>query len=194
MSNAKSAPRWYEGLGALHWTVLAVASAGWVFDVYEVQLFTIFKTPMLAELTDGSPAAIELHGNLGFAAFLVGGAAGGLLFGVLGDRFGRVRIMAVTILVYALWLLPVMAFFVLEMRAGYAIYFPELFPTRLRATGSSACFNLGRVLGAAILIVRGTLGSALGLRGAVVAMSGLFWIGLIILIFAPETRGSDLPE
>jgi len=96
--------------------------------------------------------------------------------------------------VQALWLLPVMAFFVLGMHAGYAIYFPELFPTRLRATGSSACFNLGRVLGAAILIVRGTLGSALGLRGAVVAMSGLFWIGLIILIFAPETQGSELPE
>ena len=44
-----------------------------------------------------------------------------------------------------------MAFFVLGMHAGYAIYFPELFPTRLRATGSSVCFNLGRVLGAVIL-------------------------------------------
>src|SRR5271154_7510086 len=68
----------------------------------------------------------------------------------------------------ALWLLPVMAFFVLGMHAGYAIYFPELFPTRLRATGSSVCFNLGRVLGAVVLLVRGTLGSALGLRWAVV--------------------------
>ena len=45
-------------------------------------------------------------------------------------------------------LLSVMAFFVLGMHAGYAIYFPELFPTRLRATGSSVCFNMGRVLGA----------------------------------------------
>ena len=96
--------------------------------------------------------------------------------------------------VQALWLLPVMAFFVLGMHAGYAIYFPELFPTRLRATGSSVCFNLGRVLGAAILIVRGTLGSALGLRWAVVAMSGLFWIGLLVLVFAPETAGRELPE
>jgi hypothetical protein len=94
----------------------------------------------------------------------------------------------------ALWLLPVLAFFVLGMHAGYAIYFPELFPTRLRATGSSACFNVGRVLGAAILIVRGTLGATLGLRWAVVALSGLFWFGLIILIFAPETRGCELPE
>jgi MFS family permease len=95
----------------------------------------------------------------------------------------------------ALWLLPVMAFFVLGMHAGYAIYFPELFPTRLRATGSSVCFNLGRVLGAVILLIRGTLGSMLGLRWAVVAISSLFWVGLVILIFfAPETRGRELPE
>ena len=40
-------PRWYEGLHRAHWIMLAVASAGWVFDVYEGQLFTIFKTPML---------------------------------------------------------------------------------------------------------------------------------------------------
>ena len=87
-----------------------------------------------------------------------------------------------------------MAFFVLGMHAGYAIYFPELFPTRLRATGSSVCFNLGRVLGAVILIVRGNLGAMLGMRWAVVAISSLFCVGLVILIFAPETRGRELPE
>jgi MFS family permease len=94
----------------------------------------------------------------------------------------------------AVCLLSLMAFFVLGMHAGYAIYFPELFPTRLRATGSSACFNLGRVLGAVILLVRGSLGASLGLRWAVVVISGLFWIGLVILRFAPETQGTDLPE
>ncbi len=454
-SNTDQTTRWYQGLSAHHWVVLAIASAGWVFDVYEGQLFTIFKTPMLSDLAAGSAQAIEWQGNIGLAAFLLGGAAGGLLFGVLGDRFGRVRILSVTILVYSvfsaltalarsvpqvhllrflvalgaggewaiaaalvaetfpararavasgifhassilgaalasltglvfvapgawrwgfalglapallilwirlsmsepkrwvrarqsaaeggtrdsasepiaatasasslssssipsppkpaalgdlgeLWgrgpwrtrallglglatvglatywgifawspelvrdvlgprvsdperqaawsfvyllmnftggllgllcfaplaswrgrrfafavyhvgaavtapaafwwagsyaqalvLLSLMAFFVLGMHAGYAIYFPELFPTRLRATGSSACFNLGRVLGAVILLVRGSLGASLGLRRAVVLMSGLFWIGLIILLFAPETRGRDLPE
>jgi MFS family permease len=407
--------------------VLAVASAGWIFDVYEGQLFTIFKTPMLGELAGGGTSMIEWQANVGFAAFLLGGAVGGLAFGVLGDRYGRVRIMAATILVYsvfsaltafaqavwqvhvlrflvalgtggewaiaaalvaetfpphsrtaasglfhassvvgvglasvtgmifvrpdswrwgfllgvapallvlwirmslrepqrwaatrhedpssartryadltellgrplwrsrallglglatvglatywgifawgpelvatvmgnrasaeqrqsasslayllmnftggllgllsfaplaawrgrrfafavyhvgaaivapltflgahsltqALGLLPLMAFFVLGMHAGYAIYFPELFPTRLRATGASACFNLGRVLGALILLIRGSLGAALGLRGAVVAISGLFWAGLLLLVFAPETRGQELPE
>src|SRR6516164_6991771 len=83
--------------------VLAIASAGWVFDVYEGQLFTIFKTPMFAELTGGGSELIEWQGNLGFAIFLLGGAAGGLFFAVLSDRFGRVRMMAVTILVYSIF-------------------------------------------------------------------------------------------
>ena len=80
--------------------------------------------------------------------------------------------------------LPVMAFFVLGMHAGYAIYFPELFPTRLRATGSSVCFNLGRVLGAVILLVRGHDRLGTRARRAVVALSGLFLVGLVILICA----------
>lgn len=94
----------------------------------------------------------------------------------------------------ALVLLSVMAFFVLGMHAGYAIYFPELFPTRLRATGASVCFNLGRVLGAVVLLIRGKLGEWFGLRWAVVAISSLFLVGLVLLIFVPETRGRKLPE
>jgi hypothetical protein len=93
-----------------------------------------------------------------------------------------------------LCLLSLMAFFVLGMHAGYAIYFPELFPRRLRATGSSVCFNLGRVLGAVILLVRGTLGARLGMPRAATTISCLFWIGLVILWFVPETRGRELPE
>src|ERR1700733_8636334 len=96
-------PRWYEGLTHSHWIILAVASAGWIFDVYEGQLFTIFKTPMLLELIGGVQAVVDEEANIGFAAFLLGGAAGGLFFGVLGDRYGRVRIMAVTILVYSVF-------------------------------------------------------------------------------------------
>ncbi len=444
MFTSDPGPRWYQGLSAGQWIILAVASAGWVFDVYEGQLFTIFKTPMLTELT-GDAGAIDWQANIGFAAFLLGGAAGGLIFGMLGDRYGRVRIMSATILIYSLFsaltafvhslwqvhllrflvavgtggewavaaalvaetfpprcratasglfhassvigvalavltgivfaredlwrwaflvglapalmvlwiriglreprpwtaegdgsstgipddavgpgpeaeeiasnktadltelfgpgpwrsrallglglatiglgtywgafawgpelarltlgastspeaqqsasslaywayllmnftggiigllsfaplanwrgrrfafavyhvgaaifapltflgartypqalvLLSIMAFFVLGMHAGYAIYFPELFPTRLRATGASVCFNLGRVLGAVVLVIRGKLGEWFGLRWAVVAISSLFLVGLIILVFAPETRGQELPE
>jgi MFS family permease len=171
-------------------------------------------SPELVGLIVGDSVSAGQRQEMGSRAYLLMNFTGGLL-GLLcfaplaswrGRRFafavyhlGAAIVAPTTFLVansylQALWLLPLMAFFVLGMHAGYAIYFPELFPTRLRATGSSVCFNMGRVLGAGILIVRGTLGSALGLRGAVVALSGLFWVGLLILIFAPETKGQELPE
>jgi hypothetical protein len=87
-----------------------------------------------------------------------------------------------------------MAFFVVGMHAGYAIYFPELFPTRLRATGSSFCFNLGRLLTAGLLLLRGALGERFDLRSAVVTMASLFAVGLALLTVAPETRERPLPE
>jgi hypothetical protein len=87
-----------------------------------------------------------------------------------------------------------MAFFVVGLHAGFAIYFPELFPTRIRATGSSFCFNLGRFATAVLLFGRGYLGDELGLRNACVAVSGVFLLGLILLWFAPETKGQQLPE
>ena len=99
-------------------------------------------------------------------------------------------------------LLSVMAFFVVGMHAGYAIYFPELFPTRLRATGASFCFNVGRLVAASILIGRvylresftATYGASLGLRYAVSTLALLFAVGLVLLIFAPETNKQELPE
>ena len=125
-------------------------------------------------------------------AYLVMNFSGGLLgllsFAPMAARLGRRGAFAIyhvgagilvpwTYLgghgyVATLFLLSLMAFFVLGMHAGYAIYFPELFPTRLRATGSSVCFNLGRVLGAVILIVRGGLGFLLGMPWAATAISG----------------------
>ncbi len=138
-----------------------------------------------------------------------GGLAGLLSFAPLANRLGRRGAFAVYHVgagLLAPWaylgqytylptlgLLSLMAFFVLGMHAGYAIYFPELFPTRLRATGSSVCFNVGRVLGAVILVIRGELGQHLGMPRAAAAISGLFWIGLILLWFAPETCGRELP-
>ena len=95
---------------------------------------------------------------------------------------------------HTLVLLPIMAFFVVGMHAGYAIYFPELFPTRLRATGASFCFNVGRLAAAVMLLVRGWLREWLDLRVAVTVMAALFFVGLILLLFAPETKDEELPE
>src|SRR6516162_1102528 len=100
MSGTESArpDPWYQEVTAGQWLVLAIASAGWVFDVYEGQLFTIFKTSMLSEVLHSSDEGlIDWHANAAFALFLIGGAIGGLAFGMLSDRIGRVRVMSLTI-------------------------------------------------------------------------------------------------
>ena len=100
------------------------------------------------------------------------------------------------------WLLPLMGFCQFALFAGYAIYFPELFPTRLRSTGTSFCYNVGRFFAAAGPLTLGLLTSRvfksypdpLPLRYAGLTLCCVFLIGLIALPFAPETKGQPLPE
>ncbi len=98
------------------------------------------------------------------------------------------------------WMPPLMGFFQLCLYAGYAIYFPELFPTRLRSTGTSFCYNVGRGVAAAgpaalgLLTSRLYAGQAEPLRYAGITMSLVFLIGLAVLPWAPETKGQPLPE
>ena len=423
--------RWYQGITYYQWLVLVIACLGWIFDVFEGQIFAVFKTPAMADLLNVAEdhVSVDWFANFGFASFLIGGAFGGLVFGILADRVGRRQSMVWSILTYSIFtgmhyfaqnawhivilrffvamgvagewaiaaslvaevfpkkaralaggifhassvlgavfasfigmfldkqtdwrpaflvgvlpallvvwvlvslkesekwqaattgdsdeakpkpkggslkellgagpwrsraliglglasiglgtywgiyawgpelvhevlgdsvspqdrrsaasfvylimnftgglaglvlfapitmmtnrriafafyhigslivvpitflgcqtywhtmvLLPVTAFFVVGMHAGYAIYFPELFPTRLRATGASFCFNVGRFVSALMLLVRGQLRDLMGLRWAVTAMASLFLVGLILLWFAPETKDEELPE
>jgi hypothetical protein len=79
------------------------------------------------------------------------------------------------------------------MHAGYAIYFPELFPTRLRGTGGGFCFNGGRALAASLLTLRGLIAARLSLENTTSLLSLLFLVGIAILAFAPETKGRELP-
>lgn len=78
----------------------------------------------------------------------------------------------------------------------HAIYFPELFPTHLRATGTSFCFNGGRVAAAPILLLSGWLKSQpwADLRVAVSSLSVLFLVGIVLVQMLPETRGQDLVD
>ena len=91
-------------------------------------------------------------------------------------------------------LLPIYGFFTLGMHAGYAVYFPELFPARLRATGAGFCFSGGRLLGGSILFLSGWLKSVIELRLAVTILSSMFLLGVLIVWFMPETKGQPLPE
>jgi len=98
------------------------------------------------------------------------------------------------------WMVPIMGFCQLALFGGYAIYFPELFPTRLRSTGTSFCYNVGRFVAAVGPSILGVLTSkvfinyAEPMRPAGVAMCGVFLLGLLVLPFAPETKGAPLPE
>ncbi len=97
-------------------------------------------------------------------------------------------------------LVPVMGFFMLGIFGGYAIYFPELFPTHLRSTGSSFCYNVGRFIAASGPWTIGLLSGKVfheaeePLRYAGLSMCAIFIVGLLVLPFAPETKGKPLPE
>jgi MFS family permease len=116
-----------------------------------------------------------------------------------------------------IWMSAIMGFCQLALFAGFAIYLPELFPTRLRSTGTSFCYNVGRFVAASGPFTLGALQKALAngaiaklgstasdlekaaakmeaFRSAATWMSLVFLVGLIALYFLPETKGRPMPE
>jgi predicted MFS family arabinose efflux permease len=92
-------------------------------------------------------------------------------------------------------LAPLMGFFTLGPFAGYTIYFPELFPTRLRATGCGFCYNAARVLAATAPFTLGGLRVSLGgFAQAATAVSFVIVLGFLGTWLGPETKGKPLPE
>jgi len=95
------------------WYVLIAAFLGWMFDGLEMGLFPLAARPAVRDLlkTVGesgvyeypAEAIVGIWGGRLMTCFLLGAAAGGLVFGWLGDRLGRVRTMAISIAVYAVF-------------------------------------------------------------------------------------------
>jgi MFS family permease len=95
------------GFSGYHWLVMAAAWAGWGFDVFDALLFNFVApncVPVLLHLPLGSAAAREATvfwtGAI-TSILLVSWAAGGVLFGWVGDRIGRQRALFATIAIYA---------------------------------------------------------------------------------------------
>uniref|UniRef100_UPI0035CB49DD MFS transporter n=1 Tax=uncultured Sphingomonas sp. TaxID=158754 RepID=UPI0035CB49DD len=156
--------------------------------------------------------------NWAFVLQMLGGACGMLLFAAAANRFGRrVAFMTgfaaacvITLFVYryldspfdAYWMMPLMGAAQLSVFAGFSIYLPELFGTRVRGTGISFAYNSGRFaaaagsFGSAYLTtwVYGALPAPLPLRYSAMTMCGIFVLGFVAAVFAPETRGRDLRD
>lgn len=154
-------------------------------------------------------------------AINVGAFCGMSGFSWLASRIGRRPAFAITHVAAAssvalvfwgmhtrfdiIWMNVLMGVSMLALFGGYAIYLPELFPTRLRATGTSFCYNVGRFIAASGPIMLGVLttsvfafakseGESMPFRYAGLAMCSIFALGLAVLPFLPETKDKPLPE
>jgi MFS family permease len=82
---------------------------------------------------------------------------------------------------------------------SFTYYLPELFPTRLRATGAGFCYNIGRIIAAAGPILVGSI-AAQGANSLASALRALFYVGfvplagLLLLPWAIETKGRTLED
>lgn len=201
-------PQWARR--AIFGVLLAAVGLGtfWAVSVGGQDLAKDFLVRHGVSAAEAAPRAKFAYGNVQ----ALGAGIGMLAFGPLAVRFGRKRafifyhlgsLIIVPLTCFAptsyamlLALLPLYGGFTLGIHAGYAVYFPELFPNHLRSTGTSFCFNGGRLIASSMLVASGWLKSLPGmdLRVAISLMAGLFLGGLVILSFLPETKDQPLPQ
>jgi MFS family permease len=173
----------------------------------------LLREARAAEVGQGAAADLKRYEMLGMFLATTGGGLGLLSFAPISQRLGRRPAFVIfhltgfalvgatcalsTSVPGLIAVLPVFGFFTLGLHAGYAVYFPELFPTRLRGTGAGFCFNAARVAAAPVLFGFGWLQSAplkLSLAQAMLLLGSLFLVGAVLVLFAPETRGQKLPD
>ncbi len=101
----RATPETFRSLTAVQKRCGIAAWLGWLFDGLDSYLYVLVAAPFVAMLmhTTEKDPTVGTHASYIQAAFLVGWAFGGAVFGWVGDRFGRSRTMALTILTYALF-------------------------------------------------------------------------------------------
>lgn len=166
------------------WFVLVAAFLGWMFDGMEMGIFPLVARPALTEMALPGVSGTELDKFVGYwmgwvtAFFLWGAACGGLLFGWLGDRVGRVRAMSLSILTYSLF-------------TGLAYFSQE--PWHLAAFRFIAALGMGGEwsLGVALVMEVWPRKNSPALAGAIGAASNVGFAFIAVLaIFFPVTATS----
>jgi MFS family permease len=219
---------WTELLSNPRWSRNAIvglllASSGiiglWGIGFFSIDLQrSIFEARFKAEQlpVEEGRFRVDLWAGITSVVLNVGAVFGIFAFSAVAARVGRKPAFAVSFVLAllstafvfwqlrtvtdVLWMVPLMGFCQLALFGGYAIYFPELFPTRLRSTGTSFCYNGARFVAALGPAALGLLTSSVyagypePMRYAGITMCAVFLIGLAVLPFAPETRGQPLPE
>ena len=182
-----------------------------VFGVWGATNWAPTLVHAMPDLQELDSARLTEKVSYAIMALNAGALFGYLGFGPLAERFGRRPVFALMCLgglillpatyfvphSYAevLLLLPALGFFTNGIFSGFPIYLPELYPTRLRATGAGFCFNAGRILASAAPFVTGWLVTMLGsFNNAASTIALIYVLGLAILPFATETKGRPLPE
>ncbi len=156
-----------------------------------------------------SPADIERQASYGVMLLNAGSLIGYLLFGPLADAIGRrgtfllyflgavcmfpIAFLTTSRVETVFLLVPFVGIFTLGVTSGFPIYLPELFPTAVRTTGVGFCYNLGRFVTAGGVFITGYLYGVLGSYAkAATAVSLVYVVGMVVLLFARETRGQKL--
>jgi MFS family permease len=177
-----------KAAGRGKWLALTAALLGWLFDGAEMGVFSMVGRPAIRDLLPGAgEGQVGLWFGVVTAGFLVGAATGGVLFGWLGDRLGRVRAMTLSVLVYSVftglcgfaheaWQVGALRFVAAlgmggEWSLGVALVM-EVWPDRSRAFLAGligAAGNVGYmfvgIVGLGLAAVLGSLGSGLAALG-----------------------------
>jgi predicted MFS family arabinose efflux permease len=129
------------------------------------------------------PLAMKVGRRRTFALYFAGAAL------AVGLAFGSDLVGLGLSLEAKLRALSLVGFTVFGVFGLFPFYLPELFPTRLRGTGSGFCYNTGRLLTAVGVFGVGELQTRLGLERSLLSVGVVYVIGLALLPFAIETKG-----
>jgi MFS family permease len=185
---------------------IALASVALIGTWGSVQWLPLWADQMTGGRVHTAKAMTQI---LVSAGAMVGSFAGAMVAGRLGRRPAYFALCLLSVLLCG-WLFRFVhqydaAFLVLVTLVGAAtaafygwlpLYLPELFPTRVRATGQGLCYNSGRILAAVGALTQGQLVAAYGgsYAKAGATLTLVYLAGLLLIWLAPETKNQPLPE